>query len=680
MLRLSPLLLVAGGLFVLSTASPLFAQSPSPDSDAVWRPPSEPAEWGEVPTDLLRARSYPADSNAAAVVISDMGSVEFRSGLEVELEHHRRVKILTEAGYDEGTVIIPYYVEDRMQRVHAIDGVTYTLDVDGSIVERELDGDDIFVEERSENWEQIRFTLPNLAPGAVIEYRYKLRSESFLQLPSWSFQAGEPTLYSAYSATIPSFLEFVTLTRGNQSFTSVDDKDVRVHNYGDAVQRTWVMTDVKALREEPFATTVDNFRSRLQLQFSALRNPRTGWVEQRFLSSWPETAEHLLDANYFGDDLGDGRRQRRQAEALVAGLSSDAEKIEAIHQFVRTAVAWDGRTGWALTQDLNDVLEARQGSAAEVNLLLVSLLRHAGVDAHPALASTRNHGQVTTLYPILDQFNYVLAAVQPSGSDDVHLLDATDPYRPSTLLPPRVLNQQAWVVREKTPVWVSTDPSAMRERSVFAAVSLDADGTVTGATRITDDGYAALSSRKALAERDEESFARDAFLTDIREATIDSIAVTGRDASDEHLRTDLEVTIPAHAQRAGDMLYFTPILYRRFESNPFRSVTRTFPVDFGAPDRTIYSSVIEIPDGYAVEELPENRRVRFLDDAGSFLQLMEAKNGRISIRSVLSLDRPVIHEDYYSHLRTFVDYVVSAQSEPIVLRKIRASEADDASE
>ena len=177
--------------------------------------PAEPAEWGAVSSALIRTNHFPADPNATTLVLSDFGDARFRFNGEVEVKRHTRVKILTEGGDDKGTVTIPYYVADRMQRVVDLEGVTYTLGSDGSVVEHALADDDVFVETIRENWEQVSFTLPNLSPGVVIEYRYKLRSKNFFRIPTWTFQHDEPALFSAYEVTIPPSLEFVFLTRSS---------------------------------------------------------------------------------------------------------------------------------------------------------------------------------------------------------------------------------------------------------------------------------------------------------------------------------------------------------------------------------------------------------------------------------------------------------------------------------
>ncbi|MEM6699159.1 MAG: hypothetical protein AAF599_12225, partial [Bacteroidota bacterium] len=71
-----------------------------------------PMKWGKVEEADLQMTSYLPDSQANAVVLCDYATYSFDFGTDENLyrvSRHRRIKILTRAGFDEGDVIIPYY-------------------------------------------------------------------------------------------------------------------------------------------------------------------------------------------------------------------------------------------------------------------------------------------------------------------------------------------------------------------------------------------------------------------------------------------------------------------------------------------------------------------------------------------------------------------------------------------
>ena len=267
---------------------------------SVWIPTAalaQRAEWGEVSRDVMERTAFPADSNAAAVALLDYGRVRVRKNLQLVFERHRRVKLLSEAAYDAwGTVEIPCYADDDVQEVSDIEGQTFVLGPEGEVARHELDDDVIFDEDVDGASRRVRFTLPALAPGAVIEYRYEIESAHPLYMPDWSFQAGEPTRWSEFRVTIPEMLDYVTQFQGSKSPDINESDDTRMQlrfrweEAGfsrsrkrllrmQAVKRRWVMKDVPALREEPFMTTPDDYRAMLRFQLAriGLRGQRPLW-------------------------------------------------------------------------------------------------------------------------------------------------------------------------------------------------------------------------------------------------------------------------------------------------------------------------------------------------------------------------------------------------------------------
>ena len=51
-------------------------------------------KWGEVPRADLEMSSFEADTNATALILGDMGEVEFRDDFVLSFRRHRRIKIL----------------------------------------------------------------------------------------------------------------------------------------------------------------------------------------------------------------------------------------------------------------------------------------------------------------------------------------------------------------------------------------------------------------------------------------------------------------------------------------------------------------------------------------------------------------------------------------------------------
>jgi hypothetical protein len=86
------------------------------------------------------------------------------------------------------------------------------------------------------------------------------------------------------------------------------------------------------------------------------------------------------------------------------------------------------------------------GTTGEINMILVNLLRDAGLNAKPLLVSTRDNGRVNVAVAEAQQFNKVVAHV--TIGENVYVLDATDKYTPSKLIPHDVMYSEGLLINK----------------------------------------------------------------------------------------------------------------------------------------------------------------------------------------------------------------------------------------
>ncbi|MGH7453739.1 MAG: DUF3857 domain-containing protein, partial [bacterium] len=338
----------------------------------------KPMKWGDVPRTDLEMTQFPADSNATAVILCDYGEVEF-SGSEFVMvyKRHRRIKILSEAGYKWGNFALQYYAKENLQRVHDIEGQTIKLAADGKVQREKLDKKSIFDENVDGEWRRIRLTLPNLSPGAVVEYRFTVRSQNGTFLHDWEFQTGEPTCWSEFRVEIPQILHYVMIRPTDLAF-AIDESSnhpippatLNLPYSLKVLAKRWAMRDVPALREEPFMTTPDDYRAKLRFQLSKVVWP--GELPIEIMNTWKKLAEDLMDYENFGGQIGRHGVLRRQAETLVTGMNNPEEKLRTIYDYVRTTMNWNGEYGIYTDVDLDKAFQARRGGGAEIALMLTS--------------------------------------------------------------------------------------------------------------------------------------------------------------------------------------------------------------------------------------------------------------------------------------------------------------------
>ena len=640
---------------------------------AFLRAQAKPMKWGEVPRADLEMKNFPADSNATAVILCDYGDVEFiGSDFEMVYRRHRRIKILSEAGYNWGSLTIQYYAKEKLQRVGDVEAQTIKLDAKGAIQKQKLDKASIFDENVDGTWRRIRFTLPSLSPGAVVEYRYTVYSQNGTFLHDWEFQTSEPTRWSEFHAEIPQVLQYVMLRPGALSFAVEESETYPIPasqlNTGyniKVISSRWAMRDVPALREEPFMTTPDDFRARLRFQLASVNWP--GAMPVKIMNTWEKLAEDLMDSEYFGRQLGRHGSLRKQAETLTAGLSDPEQKMRAIYDYVRATMNWNGERGIYTDVDLDKALQARKAGGPEIALMLISMLRAAGLDAHPVLISTRKNGRLVDIYSILTQFNHVLSYVKIGARE--YLLDATDPLCPHTLLPVQSLNQTGWLVDKKNPRWVNIANPGIFSNQTAVVAKLEPNGTLTGKFESSDAGYSGLLDRQTLRSKKEDEYIHDGWLDDLAGAQLDSFKISDKDSTHKPLLTQAYFRSSEHVQVAGDNIYLNPLFFGRREKNPFTLPERNFPVDFAYGSKVAYVLTLTLPEGYVAQELPKNITLNLPKDAGQYRRLMIVDGNNLQMTSQFLIRKPRFEPLEYKGLREFYDRVVAAHAEQVVLKR-----------
>ena len=629
--------------------------------------------------------AYPIDSSADAIVLSDIGSSRFHGNTEggVSLEHRvfRRARILKKPGYDIAEVTIPLYTAgSSTEELEKLRATTYNLD-NKQVVETKLDvKSGVFKEKRNKNFIYKTFTLPNLREGSIIEYEYTIKSNFYFNLQPWDFQSEYPHLHSEYTVAMPEFFYYVTMFQGYHRFHAQETKN-RVENFAisssgtTADSRTsdvfsagitdhrWVMKDVPALRQEKYTSTLNNHISRISFQLSETRAP---FALHTWMGTWAKASEDLLKSEHFGQMLkNDPAWVEDLVKDAVTGAKSDDERIRRIYEAVRNTMVCTNNTGIYVDRPLKQVLKSRNGTVAEINMLLVVALRKAGFTAHPMLLSTRQHGYVYPVYPLMDRFNYVV--VQVGSESPYRYLDASRSRLGFGKLEEGCYNGHARVMDvAASPVEMPSETIAENKvTSVF--LGANAAGEISGSFQQVPGYYESYHLRDRIAEKGRDDvfnefqrgFGHEVSLT---EPMIDSLQKL-----DEPL--GLRFNFSWKPEQA-DVIYLNPVMLTAMQENPFKSANRFYPVELPYKMDETYMMRMDVPAGFEVDEIPKQLRMKLNEEGdGSFDYLIEHKNGTVQMRTRLQLKRCTYEPEEYEMLRQFFAMVVEKQQEQIVLKR-----------
>lgn len=644
-------------------------------------------DWDDVSKADLEMDIYPSDSSAAAVVLFDKAEVDLNRDLEYVMDRHVRIKILREEGYKWAETEIAFN-EELDQEISRLRGHTFTLSDDGKINKHKLDKNSIFEENISEDYSNIKFTLPSLEPGAIVEYRYRKHIGSPHLLPDWNFQRSIPVAWSEYRVKVPDWFFYNIMFVGNhplhinesEPFSDRILYTIRTRTGNSAVRTSyqnayldidgninrWVMKDLPAVTELPFMTSVDDYKAKLWVQLTEIRIPQQ--TPQYFLKSWKDIAEELRNMDTFGGQLKSRSDLKSEAESLIANEDDAVAKMQSIYGYIIESMVWNGSHRILAEEDIERVFELRKGSGAELNLLLVQLLREAGLNANPVLISTRKHGKVVEYFAIANQFNHVIVNVKIG--DESYLLDATSGNSYTNMLPVKDLNGNGLLLNGDNVEWIKLESRVPTKSRVTVNAKMTDQGKIIADIDFTLQGYDALQVDSKLNETDQKDFTKSLITNHFQDVSIDSFLVDREDPDECLLNYSIYISdaTPKSSQQSGERLYLNPLLFLREENNPFTQPDREVPVDFSHLFVREYVANITVPDNYTIEEVPKPKILSLPGGTAVLRRLTQVNQNRITIHSKLSITKKTFEPEEYRYLRDFFSQVVDIHGEQIVLR------------
>jgi len=625
------------------------------------------------------------DTGAGAVVLADIGHSEFtntgRYPLNLEFHRFRRVKILQHSGLDAAVVQVHLYSNGgTLEEMQDLKAVTYNLE-NGKVVETPLDNNSVFTDKITRNLEAKKFTFPAVKVGSIIEYSFTLTSGYLHNIQPWEFQGNFPCLRSEYDAEIPDFFKFVVLSQGYLPIKeTVTTKEVRFRGVsqtsrssmpqplnGTVSDHHWGMTNIPALKEEKFTTTLKNHIAKIEFQFSRNNFP-DGFQTESKLSTWSGLSEQLLKADFFGADL-DSRNGWMDDELkyITRPAMAPLEKAKNIYAFMRDSFTCK-YAGWILPDNpLKTVFKTRTGNNAAINLLLVAMLKHENIIADPLMLSTRRNGFTNSAYPVLAGFNYIICVARIDSA--MYFLDANRPWTGFNHLPEDCYNGHSRIINKESPAPVYLDADSVRENKITTVfISNDEKAGLTGGVQIVPGYFESSNIREKVHKDGEKGFFKDlqALCTGgilISNTSIDSLKIL-----EDPVKISYDFTMPFDG--TSDVVYFNPLIAgNAFEENPFKSAERVYPVEMPSAFDKIYVLNMEIPKGYTVEELPQSAKILYNGDQGFFEYIIVKDESTIQLRSRVKLNKANFNPEEYNVLRDFYALIVKKESEQIVFKK-----------
>ena len=651
---------------------------------------AQASKFGKVNKEEISAASHAIEPDAKAAIIYQEGQhyMEYNKSEKqfvLITEVYRKIKIYDASDDSYANVEVSLYNDNRSkEKINSIKAVTYNLE-SNKIKESKLDKKNIFEEKVSKNRMSKKFALPNVKDGSIIEYKYKISSPFVFQIDRWYFQYDIPCNETMYRFEHPEYYTYRPNSTGwlplnietaqkarvvNFSFTrDVSDNPnvVQKKFFNEKVDYQGIVTTITqsntpSIKAEKYITSLNSLRSSIAYELVSTSWP--GQSYKLYTQTWDQIAKMLHDDGDFGKQLN--KKYNELGPIIDQSKNQEpSQAVASIYGYFQSNYSFNGHIGLNLDNGIKSLIKTGEGSASEINLLLINTLRKAGVEVYPVVTKTRNSGVLNTTYPTLSDLNYVFAAAVIDGK--TVYLDATDNNILPGQLPLRAINMQGVLLNNDsgTAINIANPNSSIKSKKMD--VSLDDDYNLTCAVKQKYKGISANYYRTNYAKAKNN----DAWMDELESSNenLDYEAITVENGKAGAVGIDESYTIEGCSEMIGDKIYIDALLGNGISENPFVAEKREYPIFYNNKTNENIIIVIDIPEGYQLEKIPEKAIVSLPEKMGLFSYTPTPLDGKLQLHYNFRINDPIISPMYYEAVKKFYDLAVEKSKEKIVLSK-----------
>ncbi|MNJ93583.1 hypothetical protein D3C87_112670 [compost metagenome] len=616
------------------------------------------------------------DSNANAIVLNEFGrsSVfvdDYDNRIKLQHEYHVIIRINNKEGFKKANFEIPSYKRGSYIRDYfdELKAVTYNLE-NGRIEKTELENKKVFRENYSAYLDLNKFTLPNIKEGSIIEVSYRTLEQDLFNFKTWEFQDDIPKIQSQYIAIIPASFAYNVVLRGPYKLTDQKAEALKEYIFLDGLRMdcsklTYTMKNIPAFVEEDYMTSPTNFKSAIYYELESIFYPSTG-SKKTFSKTWKDVDTDLMNEKAFGGQLKKTDLFKANLATIVSPTDTKLEKAKKIYNYINKQIKWNNYLGKYAESGIEKALEKRTGNIGDINLALVTALLAADLEAYPIILSTRRNGTPNALFPVLSDFDYVIACVDVDGVK--YKLDASNPYLPFGELPLQCLNERGRIIySKKSSDWFPLTVEESSDVNYVLEGALDEQSKIKGKLTISSRGNKAFLKRQHIAKFNSLEEYWEKLDEEMPNVTLTKSSIQNLEEIDQLLIEEFDVIVDVSKQMGQDILLLAPNIIDRISYNPFKAQERTYPVDMGFKSKTLYSVKLTIPDHYEIAEKPQNASLALPESTAKYRYVTQVNGNQLEILQSLAFNKPIFSVDEYFSLKELYSRIIQQQKLDIKL-------------
>ena len=539
-------------------------------------------------------------------------------------------------------------------------------DIDGNIL-RESKKDDVheeywapgFIHFNNSKYKWISLTWKTYP--YVVKYEYEVEYKTLFNWPDWYPQEDIPVVKSEYILKLKQPIEFNTFAIG------FDADSLLTRNPSGQLYR-WSLMNIEPRHHERYMPPETKLQKALLFvpalfNFGAASGSFNSWDS---FASWYRGLIH--------PQMKFPIAAQSQIDGLLHGIQDDRAKIEKLYAFLQNythyVAIYLGVGGWQ-PHSVESVFHNKYGDCKDLSVFMIAMLKHAGIDAYPALTLTRDKGVTLQEFPY-PNFNHCITFV-PMEKDTLWL-ECTADWLAAGELPKDVEGCEVLVVEEnggklvKTPVSPATDNWW---QSRVDAVMLSS-GTLNLSGKLRLNGNQADYVRNSLNARkpdEQENWLRARLGSNVAKMILHNF--TARNL-EQNYNQPVEIAFSGKstnfASRSGKRLFLNPNFLNQVSKNARPGEEdRRFPINYEYAYMDIDSIAIQLPIGYVLEASPEPEDIQ--TSFGQYRIEYTFENQKLIYRRLHRIDKKQIPITQYAEYKTFLQKIIQSDNSMFVFKK-----------
>ncbi len=607
-------------------------------------------KFGKIDPADLELTDCPFEPGAEAMVLDETCEIFFtrHDRIQLFMQVHRRLKIFTQAGLSRGEFNLPYRI-----RAEGIIGLeVQVIHPDGKV--DKLSKDNIFTEKINKYFNQIKITCPNLQPGSIIEYQYKLKTDDYFSSPDWYFQKDIPTRNSQVLFKAHPGLQFTPLL---QLPKYIQNKD-----------GVYIAENLVSLKPEPYNDRPNDFKCKIKFQISGYQ--RSNGAFEPYMADWKAIYQYFDKSLDFKNGFFNPKSSKKTWEAIkneVSALPDDISKANYIFQYVTDNVKWNGRFTLFPEGNIDKIFDSKSAGSAAINAAISNLLRNSGFTSYAIISNPVSEGGINSYFPDLDNFGHVFGMV--ILNDERHFFDGIYPEMTFGQLGEEDMLDQAFLLGENIYTWIEL-PQQKYEKVVSIRASIHDDGSMLCDVSARMGKLAYTVEKEKYSKDEIGRYWLPRMLADPSPLSIQDFIITSDDYVSKNIKCKFKVKGTDLVVIADDLMYIPINLYSSFKENPFKDGKRILPIDFKTFLMENYVFSFKIPDGFIIEGLPESINMTTSDKSLTLLMTFTHNaDNSIVINRKLNINNTLISQILYDEVKLLFDELINRSNDMVVLRK-----------